>query len=173
MITNPINRPIIEPHEVALLSRPCDCDDDVIRRAIEEAELLDIKPRLGDALFLRLTTDVKFDRLMNGGEYTDKNGRQFVFAGLKRTLAYYVWARLVKTSTNRLTRFGYVVKDDEHSHSSEWKERQVAYNDAFAVADGYFKQCFAYMLANPDIFADYTKKGVIKSNRVKFKIIGN
>lgn len=51
MTPNPINRPIIEPHEVAELARPCDCDDDVIRRTIEESEMLDIKPTLGDALF--------------------------------------------------------------------------------------------------------------------------
>lgn len=172
MTPNPINRPIINPFEVAELARPCDCDEDVIRRTIEESELLDIKPTLGDALFLRLTTHVEFERLLNGGEYENEKGEKFVFAGLKRTLAYYVWARLVKTSPNHLTRFGYVVKDDDHSHATEFKERQVAYNDAFAIADGYMKQCLAYIIANPKIFEDYYKKGSLKANRTKFKIIG-
>lgn len=172
MTPNPINRPIIEPSDVAKLARPCDCDDDVILRTIEESEMLDIKPTLGDALFLRLGTHVEFDRLLNGGEYQNDKGETFVFAGLKRTLAYYVWARLVKTSTNHLTRFGYVVKQDDHSRATEFKERQIAYNDAFAIADGYMKQCLAYIIANPEIFADYYKKGSLKANRTKFKIIG-
>lgn len=167
------HRPIIEPHEVNDLARPCSADESVIIRIIEETELLDIKPKLGDKLFLRLTTDVEFARLLEGGEYTDIDGETRVFAGLKRAVAYYAWARLVKTSVNNLTRFGYVVKNDDYSHQSEYKERQVAYNDAFSVADGYMKECLAYIQANPDIFSEYTLKGKVTSNRVKYKIIGD
>lgn len=172
MKTTPQRKPIIEPYEVNDLSRPCDAEESVVKRIIEESELLDIKSQLGDALFLRLTTDADCMRLLEGGEYTNENGSVRVFAGLKRTVAYYVWARLVKSSVNHLTRFGYVVKNDDHSHQSEYKERQTAYNDAFAVADGYMKECFAYMQANPSVFADYTPKGKVTANRVKYRVIG-
>ena len=46
-------------------------------------------------------------------------------------------------------------------------------NDAFAIADGYMKECLAYIQAKPEIFADYTLKGKVKANRTKFKILGN
>ena len=147
-------RHLIEPCDVDKYARPCDMDDEIIARAIEEAELLDIKPKLGDELFMRLLTHVHF-------------------VGLRRTLAYYVWARLVKTSVNHLTRFGFVQKRDEYSQATEYRERQTAYNDAFAIADGYMKECLAYIQAKPEIFADYTLKGKVKANRTKFKILGN
>jgi len=165
-------RHLLKPHEVGELARPCDADDAVIERAIEEAELLDIKPKLGDELFLRLLTHVEYSVLLNGGHYKDQCGKPRVFAGLKRALAYYVWARCVKTGTSHLTRFGFVEKRDDYSAMTEYKQRQVAYNDAFATADGYIKECLAYIQAKPEIFADYTQGGKIKANRVKYKIIG-
>ena len=63
-------RHLIEPCDVDKYARPCDMDDEIIARAIEEAELLDIKPKLGDELFMRLLTHVQFAVLLNGGEYT-------------------------------------------------------------------------------------------------------
>lgn len=166
------NKHLLKPREVGELSRPCDTDDMIVERAIEEAELLDIKPRLGDELFLHLLTHTDYSVLLNGGEYRDESGGRHVFAGLKRTLAYYVWARCVKTGTGHLTRFGYVEKQEEHSVPVEYKQQQVAYKDAFATADGYMKECLDYMQANPGIFADYTSGGQTKTNRVIYKIIG-
>lgn len=164
-------RHLIEPRDVCRYARPCDMDDEIIARAIEEAELLDIKPKLGDELFLHLTTQPS-DELFDGGQYTDACGTVRHFVGLRRALAYYTWARLVKTSVNHLTRFGYVQKHDEYSQATEYRERQTAYNDAFAVADGYMKECLAYIQAS-EIFADYKLKGKVKANRTKFKIIGD
>ena len=145
-------RHLIEPCDVDKYARPCDMDDEIIARAIEEAELLDIKPKLGDELFMRLLTHVQFAVLLNGGEYTDECRNRRHFVGLRRALAYYVW---------------------EYSQATEYRERQTAYNDAFAIADGYMKECLAYIQAKPEIFADYTLKGKVKANRTKFKILGN
>ena len=163
---------LIEPRDVDKYARPCDMDDEIIARAIEEAELLDIKPKLGVELFMRLFTHEQSDLLLNGGEYIDEGGNKRHFVGMRRALAYYVLARLVKTSVNHLTRFGFVQKRDEYSQATEYRERQTAYNDAFAVADGYMKECLAYIQAKPKIFADYTLKGRVKANRTKFKILG-
>lgn len=166
-------RHLIEPYEVGKYARPCDMDDEIIERAIEEAELLDVKPKIGDELFMRLRTHDQFDVLLDGGEYVDGCGNSRHFVGLRRALAYYVWARLVKSSVNHLTRFGFVQKRDEYSQATEYRERQTAYNDAFAVADGYMKACLAYIRAKPEIFADYTLKGKVRANRTKFKILGD
>ena len=114
-------RHLIEPRDVDKYARPCDMDDEIIARAIEEAELLDIKPKLGDELFMRLLTHVQFAVLINGGEYTDECRNRRHFVGLRRALAYYVWARLVKTSVNHLTRFGFVQKRDEYSQATEYR----------------------------------------------------
>ena len=68
----PTMRHLIEPCDVDKYARPCDMDDEMIARAIEEAELLDIKPKLGDERSMRLLTHVQFAVLLNGGEYTDE-----------------------------------------------------------------------------------------------------
>jgi hypothetical protein len=167
-----IKKHLIEPHEVEQYARPCTVDEDIVERAIEEAELLDIKPALGDKLFNRLQNSVTFSRLMEGGEY-EACGETRTFAGLKRTLAYYTWARLINSATHHLTRFGYVLKDGEYSRTADLKERQQAVGDATAVANAYMHECLDYIKANPDIFAEYRGCGAISANKTTFRVIGD
>ena len=63
-------------------------------------------------------------------------------------------------------------KNDDYSHGTELKEREVAYRDAFSVADGYIQECFVYMSHFPEIFPDYKGNGRLKSYRTRTKIIG-
>lgn len=162
---------IIEVEEIDSLARPCTVDEDIALRYIEESELQDIKPLVGDALFFDIVENrAKYALLLDGGIYESK-GEKHGFVGLKTTLAYYVWARMVKCSVNHLTRYGYVAKNDDNSHSVDWKERQSAYNDAYAVADGYMKECLEYlkaqnMLGNGKDVAEISKK------RTFFNVIG-
>lgn len=166
-----IHKHLIEPQEVEQYARPCTADEAIVERAIEEAELLDIKPALGDRLFSQLQNRVTYGRLMEGGEYA-VGGETRTFAGLKRTLAYYAWARLINSATHHLTRFGYVIKSDDHSRSADLRERQQASGDATAIANAYMKECLAYIAAHPDIFADTCNKGV-SANKTRYSIIGD
>lgn len=162
---------IITIEEIGELSRPCSIDDDIALRYVEEAEMQDVKPILGDALFFDISENAeKYADLLNGCMY-EVNGVRYGFAGLKTALAYYVWARMVKSGISHLTRFGYVSKNDDYSHSVDWKERQAAYNDAFAVADGYMQECVAYLNAKGQL-----KEGnvisKISKKRTFFSVIG-
>lgn len=167
-----IRKHLIEPRDIEHYARPCTADEDIATRAIEEAELLDIKPALGDRLFNKLQDSVTFSRLMEGGEY-EACGEVHTFAGLKRALAYYAWARLVNSATHHLTRFGYVIKSDDYSRSADLRERQQAVGDATAIANQYMKECLRYIDAHPDIFAEYRGCGAISANKTTFKVIGD
>lgn len=167
-----IKKHLIEPHEVEQYARPCTADEAIVERAIEEAELLDIKPALGDKLFNKLQNSVTFSRLMEGGEY-EACGETRTFAGLKRTLAYYTWARLINSATHHITRYGYVVKSDDYSRSADLRERQQAVGDATAIANAYMHECLRYIEANPAIFAEYRGGGAISANKTTFKVIGD
>ena len=167
-----INKHFIEPHEVEQYARPCTADEAIVERAIEEAELLDIKPALGDKLFNKLQNSVTFSRFMEGGEY-EACGETRTFAGLKRTLAYYAWARLVNGATHHITRFGFVEKSDEYSRTVDLRERQQAVGDATAIANAYMHECLRYIEANPTIFAEYRGCGAISANKTTFKVIGD
>ncbi len=69
-----------------------------INTYIRESEDIDLKSSLGDELLMdiRLNPE-KYNDLLNGGEYKDKCGYKHTFSGLKTALAYYTYARIVKT----------------------------------------------------------------------------
>lgn len=139
---------LITPAEVSELSRECNTEEVVIWRAIEESELNDIRPAIGDAAFAQIKASPEdFADLLNGGSFESTCGGSRFFVGLKKTLAYYTWARLAKTSPYNLTRFGLVVKNDDYSSRPDWAERQAAYNDAYAIADSYMRDVLEYIKA--------------------------
>lgn len=92
-------RCLITTDEVYKLARTMSIhiDTEKIEAYIRESENIDLKSALGDALFL----DVKehpenYSELLNGSFYTIECGGKRSFVGLKTTLAYYTYARIVK-----------------------------------------------------------------------------
>lgn len=167
---------IITPEEITELARPCAADEDIAARFIEEAEQNDIRPALGDALFLSLMSGLSapaYDALLNGGEYLDQCNAKRYFVGLKKTVAYYAYARIVKSGTHLLTRYNFGTKQDEYSRAAEFKERNQAYNDAFSIADHYMRDCLNYIQSQPSVFPEYTQDGEMTANRIRYKIIGD
>ena len=165
---------LITPDEVMSLSRGMSAhvSDDKIGIYLGEAENLDIKPVLGDALFLDIKANPdKYELLLSGGEYTAKCGEKRLFVGLKSALAYYAYARLVKNGDGNVTRFGFVNKDYEYGNRPEYKEKQIAYNDAFDVASRYMKECVDYLSENRKDYPLF-KRGGIKTNGTKYRVIG-
>lgn len=140
---------------------------------IDESEQIDIKPRLGDALFLDVKRDpYKYDVLLNGGEYTDSKGREKTFKGLVASLNYFTYARIVKNNDLNVVSFANVYKENEYSSRVEHKEKVAAYNDAFMVADMYLQDCLRYLNDNVDKFPLYEGKGKMKANKVTYRVIG-
>ena len=166
---------LITTDEVSKLARTMSVhiDTEKIEAYIRESENIDLKSALGDALFL----DVKehpenYSELLNGSSYTIECGGKRSFVGLKMTLAYYTYARIVKNGDGNVTRFGFVNKDNEYSSRSDFKEKLIAYNDAFFVADRYMKECVRYLNDNKKDFPLYRGNGGINANRVTFRVLG-
>lgn len=164
---------LITIKEISQLARPCNAKEDLSERCIEEAELLDVKPVIGDKLYLRLMDNIEPGILMDGGRWIDKNGNPHIIAGLKKTTAYYAYARIVRNGTGRQTASGFVEKRGEYSDRSDLKERMSAYEEAFSIADGYMKEVLSYISNNQDIFPETKEIVKMKSNRTVFKIIGS
>lgn len=166
---------LITYDEVPLLARGMSMhiEQEKIETYIRESEDIDIKPVLGDALFIDIQENPnKYDLLINGGMYEDKGGKH-VMTGLKTALAYYSYARLVKNGDGNVTRYGFVNKEDEYSSRSDSKERVMAYNDAFSIADSYMKECVLYLKSHKSEFPLYKGEGGLKANRTVFRIIGD
>lgn len=168
--------PLLTAKEVPELSRDMSAhiDSKKVETYIRESENIDIKSALGDALFLAIKNNPeKYADLLNGGTYKDCGGNTATFVGLKTALAYYTYARVVKNGDGNVTRFGFMNKDSEYSNKSDVREKTMAYNEAFSIADTYLKECLNYIVANRDKYPEYRKNGGIKANRTKFKVIGD
>lgn len=166
---------LIKANEVTDLSRPISghIDDKKINTYIRESEDIDLKSSLGDELLMdiRLNPE-KYNDLLNGGEYKDKCGYKHTFSGLKTALAYYTYARIVKNNDINVTRFGVTFKEDDYSNKVNVKERVLAYNDAFSIADKYLHECVLFLSVNKEKYPLYRGIGKVKSNRIKYRTIG-
>lgn len=150
--------------------RPCNAQDALVDRCIEEAQNLDIIPAVGADWWLRLldrNDDEQAITLWEGGVYEDVCGEQHIFAGLRKALLYYAYGRVVRSSGGVATRYDFVVKADQYSDSADIKAKAQAYNEAFATADGYKAQALAYLAS-----VAACAKRVIRNNRLSVKKIG-
>ena len=136
---------------------------------------MEIKPRVGDAVYLLITKeqpDQRFATLLDGGEWEDRCGQPRLLTGLRTALAYYALARIIRDGNIQATRYGAVVKDDQYSQDAEKTERQRQYRELFAQADGYMAEAVQYLAENCETFPEYQVKGKMRSNRTVIKIIG-
>lgn len=155
---------LITPMEVSLLARPCYADEQKVMRYIAEAEQNNIKPILGDDLFLRLKTgDDKL--LLNGGTY-ERDGRRHQLNGVKRALAYYVYSRLLEFSSVDITRQGVVNRRSEFSDGADSRDIVSVSRETYAIANRYMDECMEYVGGS-------CKTDKVETNRIKVRIIGD
>lgn len=126
--------------------------------AINEAQQMDIKPVITDAILLDLLEYIDLpeqddeirNTLLNGGTYKYKNVKYYL-AGLKATHAYYTYSRLVANSFD-LTRFGSVQLKDQYSTNTADLQRKTLSNDARDTANIYMEECIRFIKSHPDTF---------------------
>lgn len=171
-------RPIVKPEEMLSYTRLEYADEDKLVRIIHEAEILNVKPNLGNGLYSAIITNPpqhEFDTLLEGGVY-QFGGKDIQFEGLKAATAYYSFAR-VNQSSIVTTRYGQQDKRTEYSYQSTLTERQKLVREAFEIADRHMKDCLIYINANPGIFGGFGCKCSARKFRsphtLRFKIIGN
>lgn len=164
------NALLVTQEEINNEARPCKAQQELADRCIEEAQMLDIKPNVGDDIYMRLfdTSDDVAQQLWHGCTYTDDCGKTRIFAGVRKALLYYAYGRIVRASGGVVTRFDYVTKRGEYSNSASDKTKQSAYSEAFAIADGYMAQALDF-IATMKMDCGHKR---LKNNRIKIKMIG-
>ena len=164
------NMLLISREDIDRECRPCNAQDALVDRCIEEAQNLDIIPAIGADWWLRVldrNDDAVATLLWEGGIYRDTCGNAHIFAGLRKALLYYAYARIVRSSGGVSTRFDFVVKADQYSDSADLQAKTQAYNEAFANADNYKVQCLAYLNTS-----ETCCKRKMVNNRLSVKKIG-
>lgn len=110
---------------------------------VTEAQMLDIKPWLGDAFLVELSNQRENSNLTDwnkkalyGGDYTYE-GEIYFNEGIRGALAYYAYARFLNAGGYKATEFGIVQKIDDFSRPVEASEvarmQKAAFNAAEAL----------------------------------------
>lgn len=166
-------RHLITLEDISRLARACNADRSIAASLIAEAERQDIKPKIGDALFIAITQDdtpAGYDTLLDGGEWAQSDGTARWLTGLRTAAAYYAYARIIRDGNIQSTRYGAVVKTEDNSADAERSERMRQYREAFAAADGYMTEVLDYLRQNACMFPEYQTK-TFKANRTLIRTL--
>lgn len=151
---------IAKPSEIRLRGRQIGkIEEEKLQSFINEVEMTIIRKRLGDALYIQLTTtepeqlSEDLTVLIDGGAYTH-DSKDYLLVGLKTAIAYYVYAQIVLAGDFESTRYGIRIKDDDYSQSVTQKDRATLAGNATDIANVYMAECLEYMV----------KKGIIFDN---------
>lgn len=137
------DRPFITPQDISLLARPCYADEAKVLAYIFEAEQNNIKPKIGDDLFLRLK-DGENPLLLDGGTY-EKNGKRYQLNGIKKALAYYAYSRLLESGSVDLTRQGVVNRRSDNANAADEDNIIKISRETYAIADRYMQEIMDYL----------------------------
>lgn len=156
------NEHLITPQEFAVLARPVSIhlDDDEVVKFIDECEDVFIIPAIGYGNFKAIVSTGNFDDVdedfdpvvfAEGGEYEDteecgcSDGKKVLkyCKGLKATLAYYVYAKMLRSDGSIVSRAGYMRHNDEYA--SHVDDNQKQYSDVMNIADKYMGDCLQYL----------------------------
>lgn len=115
---------------------------------ISEAQVFDVKPRLGGVFYHDLITNLSstiYLELLSGKTYTDSAAQAFHFQGLKPAIAYYAYARFILNSQATVTPFGAVRKLDQNSEPLDEKSLVRLGNQARMAADALMDDVIAFL----------------------------
>jgi len=120
---------------------------------VSEAQQLDVKIWLGDALLNELATQAATSpasfsaanlALLNGGSYV-YNTRTYLFQGLKACIMYYAFARFTSHQPYNYTAAGITVKDTDFSTPASDKAVQRLATEAKLTADAIKSEIRTYL----------------------------
>lgn len=182
-VCNTERKHLLSPVQFAELARPTSIhlEDDEVNRFIEECEDLYIIPTVGYDVFSAAidyvddnTLDGKFDDTfspeiyLNGGAFNYNHcgcdGANEWCAGLRKALAYYVYAKMGRADGTIIARDGLMRHNDQYAQHVEPNLKQ--YNDVMEVAEQYLASCQRY--------AKMHRCGVrmVRQSRATIKAIG-
>lgn len=138
---------------------------------VSEAQLLDVKWWLGDALLAELWTQAETSptsftddntTLLNGGSYTYLD-EVYYFQGLKAVIMYYAFSRFTSRQPYNYTAAGITVKDSDFSTPASDKAVQRLAIEAKLQGDAIKDELILFLNRNYDSYPLW------KSCRVKHK----
>lgn len=153
---------------------------------VSEAQMLDVKIWLTDALLMELITEASSGPppvfspqnlvLLNGGAYSYQS-RSYHFQGLKSAIIYYSFARFTNRTPYNYTAAGIVLKDSDLSTPVGDKIIQRLETEARLTAEAIKCEVIAYLNRNHTLYPLWEDKGCgcgswCSDNR-PFRVVGD
>lgn len=129
-------------------------DEKYLAPSILQAQNLDIKPVFGNVFWTDLLINVNDDNyqsLLNGGEYS-KDGKTYMFQGLKAAIACFTYARYVYSRNIVDTPFGMVQKNSDYSTPADTKALTQIGSFARNSGEQYLQESLKYVKDNIALF---------------------
>ena len=124
----------------------------VINQFIDDAELLDLLPILGEQFYFSIVSDPgSFSDLLNEKKYT-YNNVEITSPGLKRVLIDLFYARYILHGTQTDTPFGFVEKTYQDAKPVERINRKEIYKLSQQTAMQYWSQVEKYLQRHSDTY---------------------
>ena len=137
--------------------------DAVFDTAINDAQILDVRPILGGAFYLDVIDNTfgvspilsPYAELLNGTTYTDSCDDTVKFYGLKPMIVFFAYARLISNNNNFFTNGGNKYKTTNQSERIDTSELQRWINTATSKAIAYQEDVISYLCENKALFPLY------------------
>jgi hypothetical protein len=123
---------------------------------VSEAQLLDVKHWLGDALLNEIDEQLSSspeslsaanELLLSGGKYTYQ-GKTYLFQGLKAAIIYYAFSRFTSRTPYNYTQQGITVKESDFSAPASDKALQRLTTEALLTATSIKEETQLFLRRN-------------------------
>lgn len=146
--------------------------DAKINPFIEDAELLDLKPLLGELFYSKIVQNPNdFADLLGPKDYTF-NDFQLRSPGLKRVLIDFAYARYVMHGSQTDTPFGMVQKETQDSSPVSRTDKKENYKLHQQTAMQYWGEVVNYLNRHSDLYPLWGKSNCSTKRFFKFNHIG-
>lgn len=143
-------------------------NNEKLSESILDAQLLDLKPLLGEKLFDKIITNPEdHDELLDGGVYIH-DGIEYSNYGLKMALAYFAYARHVMFSHVTDTPYAIIEKRNTDSQPISPETKKSVFNTNREMANKVWSNVKVYLQRNdyPD-YNGYTSKPGIRFSKIQ------
>lgn len=137
---------------------------------IEDAELLDLLPLLGERFYFAIVeTPANYADLLDEKEY-QYDGHTIKSPGIKRVLIDFAFARYMMHGSVTDTPFGMVQKESQDSTAVSRTDKKESYKLHQQTAMLYWAQVENYLIRNSTLYPFFRQYDCVQSQRKSFKL---
>lgn len=142
-------------------------DIELIEQYVTEAQDIDIRSLICDKFYFDILKNWQlpaYQKLIHGETYTDEDGVEIEYKGLKPVLVYYAYSRYCMRGSVVDTAFGMVQKTNENSQPISGVEKRDMRDTSIHTALRYWLDVKKYLKEKEETFPKWSECNECKSS---------